>query len=77
MENYSLFKFAVKRESEVDSNKVIRVYQFEISPGSPFEEIFSALDEIKVGFEQIKQEAKDREDKANAEKAALEPEIVS
>ena len=81
MDAYSLFKFAVKRESEVDGNKVVRVYQFEIQPGSPWSEVESALDELKSKFGELQRQAEEQEkikkDSASAGSDPIEPEIIS
>ena len=78
MDSYSLFKFAVRREFEVEGQKGQRIYQFELQPGSPWEEIMSSLDELKLGMLKLEEEAKAKEaaDQAKPDQV-LEAEVVA
>jgi hypothetical protein len=81
MESYSLFKFAVKREFSVEGQeqKSLRLYQFELQPGSPWDEIQSALDEFKSEMLALQDQAKAKQeaDAAAASAEPLEAEIVA
>lgn len=79
MESYALFNFAVRREFEVEGKKHQRVYQLELQPGSPWDEIADVLDEFKVEMALLKEQAKSKEDaeKAAANAEPIEPEIVA
>lgn len=58
-----------------------RNYQLMIQPGSPFEDIYAVLDELKESFQKIQEEQqeKERQAKEEAEKEAVpvEAELVS
>lgn len=57
-----LFHFAIQKND--------RVYQFQVQPGAPWEEIQATLDEMKAEFVVLQQQA----EKAAAEKNEVKPE---
>lgn len=61
MNSYSLFKFAITREVEVNGVATQRVYQLEIAPGSPWDEIFDVLGEFTSEMEKLKLAAQETE----------------
>lgn len=86
MDSYALFKFAVRKDFDNQGTPQQRLYQFEISPGSPYEEILASLDEFKVAFldlqekgkaEEAAQAAKKADELAQPEPEVLEAEVVA
>jgi hypothetical protein len=60
MDQFVLFHFAIKKNE--------RFYQFSVQPGTPWEDVESALDEIKANIITLKEETIKQE----AEKKAKE-----
>ncbi len=79
MNSYTLFKFAVSRNFEFEGTKQQRVYQFELQPGSPWEEIEGVLGEFKEEFLKLRDQAKEKEeaDKAAANTEPLDADLVT
>lgn len=56
MDQFVLFNFSTVINS--------RVYRVVVQPGSPWEDIEEAIEQFKVGFKDLKEEAKKKEEEA-------------
>jgi len=66
MDKFILYHFAVVKNG--------RVYKFSCQPGSPWEDAFAALDEVKFEFQ--KQQEAEKQAQAASEQPA-EPEVIN
>lgn len=61
MNSYVSYNFVIEKEFEVNEQKFKRIYQYSWLPGSPWEEIEGALDELKSKMSELRLQAEEQE----------------